>query len=32
MNTHTASGQKTLPRDYFVSPDIFQREQQQIFG
>ena len=32
MTTRTASGQTTLPRDYFVSPDIFRREQQTIFG
>ena len=31
MKTRTSFGQHTLPRDYFVSPDIFGTERERIF-
>jgi glycine betaine catabolism A len=32
MKSRTAFGQHTLPREYFVSPEVFAREQERIFG
>ena len=31
MKARTSFGQHTLPRDYFVSPEIFQTERERIF-
>ncbi len=31
MKPRTSFGQHTLPRDYFVSPEIFQAERERIF-
>src|SRR4051812_37157857 len=31
MKTRTSHGQRTLPRDYFVSPEIFATERERIF-
>ena len=31
MKTRTSFGQHTLPRDYFVSPEIFRTERERIF-
>jgi Rieske 2Fe-2S family protein len=32
MKQRTAFGQHTLPREYFVSPEIFAAEHERIFG
>jgi phenylpropionate dioxygenase-like ring-hydroxylating dioxygenase large terminal subunit len=31
MKTRTSHGQHTLPREYFVLPDIFAQERERIF-
>jgi nitrite reductase/ring-hydroxylating ferredoxin subunit len=31
MKARTSFGQRTLPRDYFVSTEIFQTERERIF-
>ena len=32
MKPRTSFGQHTLPREYFVSPDVWEAEQERIFG
>jgi phenylpropionate dioxygenase-like ring-hydroxylating dioxygenase large terminal subunit len=32
MNTRSAFGQHTLPREYFVSPEIYELERERIFA
>jgi Rieske 2Fe-2S family protein len=32
MKPRTSFGQRTLPREYFVSPDIYRAEQERIFA
>jgi len=32
MKSRSSFGQHTLPREYFVSPDVWESEQERIFG
>ena len=32
MKTRTAFGQRTLPREYFVSPEVYELERERIFS
>ena len=32
MKPRSSHGQHTLPRDYFVSPEVWESEQERIFG
>ena len=32
MKTRTSFGQRTLPREYFVSPEIYELERERIFS